>query len=70
MSVETRVNIDHPVFKTQRIARTFAKTGRRIAACAAGSLLEMQRALATTPASDMSLVVPLTKAGSTLAYHL
>jgi hypothetical protein len=50
--------------------RTFAQTGRRISACAASSLLEMQRALATTPASDMSLVVPLTEAGSTLAYHL
>jgi hypothetical protein len=51
-------------------AHTFAKTSRRVAACAARSLLEMERALAATPASDMSLVVPLTEAGSTLAYHL
>ncbi len=56
--------------KTQFMARTFAKASRRVAACAACSLLEMERALAATPASDMSLVVPLTEAGSTLAYHL
>jgi hypothetical protein len=51
-------------------SRTFAQTSRGVAASAASSLLEMERALAATPASDMSLVVPLTEAGSTFAYHL
>ena len=64
------VKIKCPESQKNLLARTFAKTGRGVAAGAASSLLKMERALAATPASDMSLVVPLTEAGSTLAYHL